>query len=271
MLIPALKVALILAVVLAANRLVLRLLRMATARHPFVRTAGGVLRGVVQGFILGVGALIILDTLGISITPILASLGVGSLAVALALQDTLANFFAGLHVLADRPIRVGDYVKLEGGQEGYVMQIGWRTTRLRTLPNNIVVLPNTKVANSIITNYALPEPESAVLIEVGVHGDSDLVEVERVTTEVARDVLRTVPGGVSAFEPFIRYHTFGDSSINFTVVLRAREVTDQHLLKHEFIKRLQVRYRQEGIVIPSPTRTIELAPDTVAALRGGRG
>ena len=100
-----------------------------------------------------IGLLVTLDSLNISITPLLTTLGIGGLAVALAFKDTLANFFAGLYVLADRPIRVGDLVKIEGGPEGYVESIGWRSTRIRTLANNIAILPNSKVSESMITNY----------------------------------------------------------------------------------------------------------------------
>lgn len=271
MLLPALKVALILVAVLVANRLALGLLRTAAARSEFLRTTGGVLRGLVQGFILGVGALIILDTLGISITPLLASLGVGSLAVALALQDTLANFFAGLYVLADRPIRIGDVVRLERGEEGAVVHIGWRSTRIRLLSDNLVVVPNTKILSSLIVNYSLPTPELAVVVPVSVHGQSDLEQVERVTLEVARQVEQTVPGGVPGFDPVLRYQASGETGVAFAVVLRARRFADQDLLKHELIKRLHARYRDEGIARPSPGRTLALAPDTLAALRSGRG
>lgn len=206
--------------------------------------------------IFSIGMLMILNALGISITPILATLGVGGLAVALALQDTLANLFAGFHITFARQVRIGDYIKLESGEEGYVTDINWRTTKIRMLPNNVVLVPNDKMIKAIITNYYLPDPEMAVLVNVGVHYDSDLQKVEQVTVEVAKDILQSVPGGISDFEPFIRYHTFGEFSVNFTVILRAREFVDQYLLKHEFIKRLRERYRKEGIVIPYPIRTI---------------
>lgn len=207
--------------------------------------------------IIALGLVMVLERLGVNITPLLTALGVGGLAVALGLQDTLANLFAGVHILLSKPVRVGDYVKLESGEEGYVSDINWRSTRLRMLANNLVVVPNTKLSQSILTNYHLPDPELAVLVPVGVHYDSDLPRVELVTVEVAREVMKTVNGGVPAFEPFIRYHTFDESSINFTVILRGREFVDQFLLKHEFVKRLQARYAQEGIVIPFPIRTLE--------------
>lgn len=203
-----------------------------------------------------IGALIVLNSLGISITPILATLGVGGLAVALALQDTLSNLFAGFYVTVAKSVRVGDFVKLETGEEGYVVDIGWRATKVRMLPNNIVLIPNNKLAQSVITNYYLPEQELAVLVQVGVHYNSDLKKVEKITCEVGKEVMQEVPGGVPEFDPFIRYHTFADFSINFTVILRAKEFVDNYFIKHEFIKRLHARYNKEGIIIPYPIRAI---------------
>lgn len=206
--------------------------------------------------IFGIGILIILNSLGISITPILATLGVGGLAVALALQDTLSNLFAGFHIIATRQIRIGDYIKLDTGEEGYVTDITWRTTKVRMLPNNVVLVPNEKLSKAIVINYYLPDKEMAVLVNLGVHYNSDLKKVEKITCEVAKEIMQEIQGGIPEFEPFIRYHTFGDFSINFTVILRAREFVDQYLIKHEFIKRLHERYAKEDIVIPYPIRAI---------------
>jgi small-conductance mechanosensitive channel len=205
-----------------------------------------------------IGLMVILQTLGISITPILTALGVGGLAVALALQDTLANLFSGLSLIASGKIKTGDYVEVEGGYAGYVVDITWRYTAIRVLPNNIVVIPNKKLAESIVTNYYLPEEQMSVLVDVGVSYGSDLHKVERVTIEVAKDIMKTVKGGIPEHEPFIRYKEFGDSSINFSVILRAKEFTDKFLIKHEFIKSLTDCYRQEGIEIPFPIRTLYL-------------
>jgi small-conductance mechanosensitive channel len=202
------------------------------------------------------GLLVILHGLGLSITPMLTALGVGGLAVALALQEPLANFFAGLFITLGGQIRVGDYVKLDSGQEGYVADFSWRSTRLRMLANNLIVVPNAKLAQAIVVNHHLPSHDLAVLVEVGVDYASDLRHVERVVEDVGRDVMRAVAGGVPEFEPFIRYHTFNDSSIDFTVILRAKEFVDQYLVKHEFVKRLHARFDDEGIVIPFPIRTI---------------
>jgi small-conductance mechanosensitive channel len=207
-------------------------------------------------FILGL--LFIFQHLGISITPMLTALGVGGLAVALALQDTLANLFAGLNVIAARRIKPGDFIMLETGQEGYVEDISWRSTVIRELPNNMIIIPNTKLSSSIIKNYHSPDKEIPVKIAVGVSYDSDLDHVEKVTLEVAKAFLKEHPGAVHDFEPVIRYNAFADSSINFNVILRAKEYSEQFPMIHEFIKKLHRRYKQESIEIPFPIRTVHM-------------
>ena len=243
-------------VTLVLANLATRLIKIHSSRLETVMPVTSLTQNVARIIIFGIGILIILNSLGISITPILATLGVGGLAVALALQDTLSNLFAGFHIIAARQIRIGDYVKLDTGEEGYVTDITWRTTKIRMLPNNVVLIPNEKLTKAIVTNYYLPDREMAVLVNLGVHYNSDLEKVEKVTCEVAKEVMKDVPGGVPDFQPFIRFNTFGDFSINFTVILRAKEFVDQYLIKHEFIKRLHEHYAKEGIIIPYPIRAI---------------
>jgi small-conductance mechanosensitive channel len=225
----------------------------------------GVVRQVARIAVLAVGVLVLLSTLGISIAPVLTTVGIGGLAVALGLQETLSNLFAGMQLTFTGNIRVGDFVKLESGDEGYVEDIQWRVTRVRTLSNNFVLIPNSKLAQSVLTNFHQPGPEVAVLIGLGVHYKSDLELVERVTSEVGKQIMQNVKGAVPEFEPFIRYHTFGDSSIDFTVILRAKEFTDQYLIKHEFVKSLSRAYAQNGIVIPFPIRAVNLDQEAASA------
>lgn len=229
------------------------------------RKVGGILMStsifthLTQVLVYMIGVLVLLQSLGISIVPILTALGVGGLAVALALQDTLSNLFAGIHTIASRKIRPGDYVKLENGQEGYVADITWRYTTIRTLANNMIIIPNAKLASAVATNFSLPETEMTISVDVGVGYESDLDKVESVTIDVARTVMKEIEGGIPGFEPFIRYNKFDESSINFAVILRTREFANQYLIRHELIKGLQKRYRQEGIEIPFPIRTIRMA------------
>jgi small-conductance mechanosensitive channel len=256
-----------LALVLFADRACREALDRVTLRSPTLQGARGLVLGAARGVIIALGLLIFLDSIGISITPLLASLGVGSLAVALALQETLANLFAGVHVIIDKPIEAGQLVRLESGEEGTVLRVGWRSTWIRTLANNMVVLPNARLAGSVITNYSLGDPQIAVLVPVGVHYDSDLERVERITLEVAREVLRAVEGGVPGFDPLVRFQSFADSGVGLTAVLRARDFQSTAAVRHEFIKRLHARFRREGIVIPFPTRTLDLPPAALRALR----
>jgi len=211
---------------------------------------------VVAVFIYLIAFLIILTHYGIEITPLLVGYGLGGIAVALALQNTLSNLFAGVHIISDRPINFGDYIEIEGGLSGFVEDIGWRSTRIRTLPNTLVIIPNSKLAESVITNYSLPVLEMSAVIQCGVAYGSDLEKVEKVTIDVAKQILETVPGAVKTFEPFIRYHTFGDSNINFSIILRVEEPAAKYIVIHEFMKSLKKRYDEEGIEISWPVMKV---------------
>ncbi len=252
----ALLVVLIVSATLALARLTAGFFKAYTETIEGVLPSASILTNLTYIVVFVVGILTIFHSLGVSIAPILTALGVGGLAVALALQDTLSNLFAGLQVILSKQVRRGDYIKLESGEEGYVEDITWRNATIRQLPNNLVIIPNSKLSGAIVTNYDAPEPEMSVLVDLGVAYNSDLEKVERVTIEVAKEVMREVDGGVPTFEPFIRYHTFGDSSINFTAILRAREFVNQYVLRHEFVKRLHKRFNEEGIEIPFPIRTV---------------
>mgnify|MGYP005849817283 CR=1 FL=1 len=219
----------------------------------------GLAYGIIKGLIYVVGILIILSVLGISIAPLITALGVGGLAVALALQDTLANLFAGIHILVERSIRVGDFIRLETGQEGYVQDITWRTTRVRMLPNNMVVIPNSKLAQSVVTNFYLPDRRMAVLIPVSVSYSSDPETVEQILLDEAKKAVGNVPGLLSEPAPICRFIPgFGESSLDFTLVCHVQEFTDQYPVQHELRKRIFSRFKQEGIEIPFPHRTVYL-------------
>lgn len=238
------------------NRTIAVFLRSFLARRGVKLGTQQFVSAVTHTVIFFMGILAALDTIGVSITPILASLGVGSLAVALALQDTLGNLFAGFYLYFDQPVRVGDYVKLEDGSEGYIQRIGWRSTQIQRPSDCMVVIPNTKICNSIITNFDLPSSDTGISLSLGVGYSSDLNHVETVAVEVAKKVLQSVPGAVASFQPVVRYKNFGESSIDFDLALRVKHWTDQALLKHEMIKALHARFHQENIEIPYPQRVI---------------
>ncbi|GGL66001.1 mechanosensitive ion channel protein [Streptomyces fumigatiscleroticus] len=258
-----LTVLLIFVVTLSAARVIAGLVQTVTQSRSGVAGSATIFVNIARVLVLAIGFLVVLQTLGISIAPMLTALGVGGLAVALALQDTLANLFAGIHILASKTVQPGDYIRLSSGEEGYVEDINWRQTTVRALSNNLVVIPNGELAKANMTNYMRPEQQLTITVQVGVAYDSDLDHVERVTAEVVTEVMTHVTGAVPDHEPAIRFHTFGDSRIGFTVILGVGEFSDQYRIKHEFIKRLHRRYREEGIRIPAPARTVALQQGAV--------
>jgi small-conductance mechanosensitive channel len=228
-------------------------------RYKSIKPSLGILNLLGKALIIIIGLLITLDSLNISISPLLTTLGIGGLAVALAFKDTLANFFAGFYILADQPIRAGDYIKLEGGPEGYVQEIGWRSTRIRTLPNNIVVIPNSKVSESTITNYFLPERRMSLVLNIGVSYGSNSRRVEEILVEEATRAATEVQGLLADPPPVVRFIPgFGESSLDFSLICHVREFGDQYPVQHELRHRILERFKKEGIEIPFPQRTVHL-------------
>ena len=216
----------------------------------------GILMILIRSLIIGIAILILLQTFGMKITPLLGALGVGSMAAGFALKDTLANFFAGIQILMSSQIQVGNFVQLSSGLIGTLTDIPLRNTTLVDRSNNTIVVPNSELAAATLVNYSIPNANLRVKVDCGVAYDSDLELVEKLVLETAKHILTTVEGAVSDFEPNMRFHTFNDSSIDFTVIMRAIDFTSQHTLKSEFIKLIKKRFDENGIVIPFPIRTI---------------
>ncbi len=212
--------------------------------------------------------IVILDNFGVHLTAVWTTLGVGSVAVGLALQDTLANFFAGMYILADRPITPGDFIQLDSGQQGYVVRVGWRSTLMRSLASNIVVVPNSTLSKAIITNYSQPEPSLFVTVEVGVAYGTDPKRAKKVLDEIAVQAAKDgVEGLDPSSKPIVRFMPgFGDSSLNFTLIVRVREFASQYHVQTELRTRIVERFEQEGIEFPFPTRTIVFDKSTSAVL-----
>jgi small-conductance mechanosensitive channel len=255
-----LEVAVIVSVTFTVSNTLTTLVRSASERRALALPITGLGQAVVRGVVLVIGLLVLLTALGIQITPLLTALGVGGLAVALALQDTLSNLFAGVHLLADRPIRVGDYVKLADSVEGHVVDIGWRSTRVRMLQNVVVTIPNKRVAESTITNYDMPESRMALPIRVAVDYGADPELVQRILQEEAKEAINDeVPGLLAEPEPTARLIPgFGEFSLDFTLVCHVKSFTDQFLVQHELRRRILRRFAAEGVRIPVQVRAAEL-------------
>ena len=216
---------------------------------PLLRRVGVVL-------VYGLGGLLVLDLLSINISPLIAGLGLGGLAVALAIQPTLSNLFAGTYVMTEGVVSPGDYIQLEGSVSGYVLEVSWRSTRIRTWTNNLVVIPNSKFADTIITNYNMPQQAVNVFLTCGVSYESDLVEVERVCQDVMDQVLAEGPDGVKEYGGWFGFDGFGESNVSFWLFVQAKDRLASFTLQSTLVRRLTQRLRDEGIVINYPVRAV---------------
>ena len=226
------------------------------------------LRRMLVIVIYGIAFLVILDALRFSISPILGGLGITGIAVALALQPTLSNFFAGTYVLSEGAINVGDFIELDGGPSGYVLDVGWRSTKIRTWQSNLVIIPNSVMADHVITNYNRPSRLMGVMVTCGVSYSSDLAEVERVAMEVGQQVIDEVSAAVNNTQPFFGFNVFGDSNIDFWLFLQAEDRWGSFVVTNELVKRLHARFRVEGIEINYPVRKIVYEDGAPPALQG---
>jgi small-conductance mechanosensitive channel len=215
---------------------------------------------VVRIFFALLAAFVILENLGIHLTVIWTTLGVGSVAVALALQETLSNFFSGLYLLADRPISPGDYIKLDSGQEGYVVHVGWRSSSIRTLGHNVVVVPNAVLAKAVITNYSRPHDRMSLDLHVSVPLGTDARRVERMLVEVAEQAARDrIEGLLAEFPPSANLIPgFGASTLDFTLGVQVRSFVDQYQVQSELRKRILEHFQKEGINMPLPAQRLVL-------------
>jgi small-conductance mechanosensitive channel len=247
----------VLSFTISASRLAGELIALHGSGLPGALPVTSLSQTLAQLAVIIFGVLLLLDLLHISITPILTALGVGGLAVALALQDTLSNLFAGFYVTVARQVRPGDYIRLNTGEEGYTADIGWRNTTVRTLANNLIIIPNSKLGQANVTNFSLPDKRMGASIQVSVSYASDPDHVERVLLEEAQAAARELPGLLADPAPGVSCDPgFGDWALSFTVGYSVREFGDQVNVRAELRKRILRRLRQEKIDVPFPTRTI---------------
>lgn len=218
--------------------------------------ATSILGNMAKAIVFTIGFILILQNFGVAIAPLVTALGVGGIAVALALQPTLSNLFSGLQLILSGKINVGDFIQLEGGQRGFIRDITWRNTTIETAQNNVIVVPNSKLADSIVENFFLSDRKITFNVLVGVGYESDLEKVERVSIQVAKEILEKNEGGIKEFEPFVRFYNFGASSIDLKIFMQVMEYADQFRITSQFIKALHNKYREEGINIPFPIRTV---------------
>jgi small-conductance mechanosensitive channel len=205
-----------------------------------------------------IGLVLILNQAGVKLTPILTALGISSLAVALALQDTLANFFAGINILASKQIARDDYIRLDSGQEGTVIEVNWRTTLIKEIYNTTIVVPNSKISSSIVKSYHFKKSEVTSSITCGVSYRSDLDQVEEIAKLAAKEIIDKYDSASKDYQPIVQFTDFGDSSINFILYFRVKTVYARAFIKSEVLKNLYKRFGEAKIEIPFPQRVVTI-------------
>jgi small-conductance mechanosensitive channel len=232
------------------------LVRTYSSRSQGSNQAPTLTKTLTQILVAILGLLFLLNYLRVDIRPLLTALGVGGLAVALALQDTLANLFAGLYISVSSQIRVGDYVKLNTGEEGYVSDITWRSTTLRALANNFIFIPNSKLAQAIITNYNLPNKSMGMSITIHAAFDADTDRIEKLLLEEA--LKDKIDGLITDPPPNVSWSQAADSSLQLSLNFQVAEFVNQYGVQSELRKRIFKRFRKDGIPLPYPTQAVLL-------------
>ena len=246
---------LIISISFTSSKIVLGLLDVWSKTNKSLPSTG-IFKGLTNFAIFSLGILFILQSFGISITPLITALGVGGLAVSLALKDTLSDLFGGINILLSKTMQEGDYVQLDNGYQGYVENVGWRYTTIRERANNIISIPNSVLSGSISKNFSSMDSAFRVPIQIGVSYDSDLDHVEKVALEVANDLYENLDCISKSYKPAIRFREFADSSINFFIYFQGKDFGDHNTILNSYIKKLHKRFRQEKIDIPYPIRTL---------------
>ncbi len=239
------------ALVIFADKISQLWLRRMAIRYPLFADGYGLVNGAVRGIIIALGLLMFLESVGISIGPLLASLGIGSLAIALASQETFKNMFSGFFLIVDKPLEVGDYVKLQSGQEGQLFKLGWRSSKFRMLTSEVVVVPNSQLVDSIVTNYRASDGEVAISIDLAVLNSNDPAHVERVAMEIARETIARATPDHSSYEPEVLFRGISSNLINLTVLIRTRSSDSIGTIRSEFIKHALARFAREEIKLPA--------------------
>jgi small-conductance mechanosensitive channel len=209
-------------------------------------------------FLVGSALIVILKHFNYDIFSLVTALGIGSLAIGLAAKDTLANMISGFTIMLDRPFRIGDRIQLVGGQTGDVADIGLRSTKIKTLDNQLLIIPNSDLCNTILTNQAFPNSRAKGRINIGVAYDSDVDQVKQLLVATAAevdDVLSDPP-------PEVYLVTFGDSALNMALFFWVEEYGELFATTDKVNSLIIKRFGEHSIEIPFPIRTVKMQKGT---------
>jgi small-conductance mechanosensitive channel len=235
----------VIAATIMASHLATQCMEVVGRRHSETFLSASLYVSVVRGIVVAVGVLCLLQSLHISTTPILTVLATGGVVLALPLQSTVANLFGGMQIIAARQLRIGDYIKIDDGCEGFVTDVTWRTSTIRDLSDNFIIIPNSKLASVVFTNYSEPEQRMTVSAEALIAYREDFEKVERIALEVARSVL--VDLRVKNEEPYARFEHLSEAGITMTTYFAIPRFTERFMARSLFFKRFCTRCSAEGV------------------------
>jgi small-conductance mechanosensitive channel len=246
-------------------------------------TAVSLTRRAIEIVVYTIAIITALRAFGVEIAPIVTALGIGGLAVALALQDTLSNLFAGIYLTLANQIRVGDYVRTNDGFEGYVRDVGWRNTTIEMLEMNLVLIPNNKISQAIVINYHLPSEVQYIALSCGVDYSTDpqLVEDlvvsivqecgfptrEEAETELKPETEHKIRGLLFDPPPIVRFREFGEYRLEFRFFVAISHFQFQFEARHRFMKRIYKAFKEAGVIIPVPIRALRIETPSESATR----
>ncbi|RNC67854.1 MAG: mechanosensitive ion channel family protein [Desulfuromonadales bacterium] len=208
-------------------------------------------------FLVGIALMVTLRHFNYDILSVITALGIGSLAIGLAAKDTLANMISGFTLMVDRPFRIGDRIQLVSGQWGDVTDIGLRTTKIKTVDNTLLIIPNSELCNTTIINLAFPDARTKGRVNIGVCYASDIELVKQVLIDAAR----TVPEVMSDPAPEALFVSFADSALNMSLFFWVDDYTRLFPVTDRINELIISRFREHGITIPFPTRKVLLEKD----------
>jgi small-conductance mechanosensitive channel len=209
---------------------------------------------LVSIFLVGTALIIILKHFNYDILSLVTALGIGSLAIGMAAKDTLANMISGFTLMIDRPFRIGDRIQLAGGQLGDVVDIGLRSTKIKTADNTLLIIPNAELCNTILVNMAFPDVRGKGRINLGVAYGSDADKVKRLLVEIAREV----PDVLADPAPEAYFVSFGENALNMSLFFWVEEYTRVFAVTDAINSRIIKRFREDNIDIPYPIRRVLL-------------
>ena len=257
---PTIEILWAVSVTFALSRLAGNAVRFYGGRVSGAKAVTSLTQKLAQLFVVALGLIWLLKVVfDMSLTPLLTAFGVGGIAVALALQDTLSNLFAGFYISISGLVRIDDYIKLSSGEEGYVTDINWRCTTMKTMANNLIVVPNNKLAQTIYTNYYLPEPRMGMSVSFSVGYDSDVDRVEAILLEETLAAAGVLEGLLADPPPSIRFNPGpADWALIYQVNFNVAQFADQYKVQSSLRKLLFKRLQAEKISMPFPTSTVQV-------------